>query len=63
MHASIKEFGRSSGLVSWEIPRHIVLDDMEWTPDNGMLTAAMKLRRGQVVEHYRREIERFFPTK
>ncbi len=30
--------------------------DDEWTPENGMLTAAMKLLRRNIREHYRADI-------
>lgn len=32
----------------------------EWTPDSGLVTAAMKLRRRQVYGYYSKDIERMF---
>lgn len=31
--------------------------DVEWTPDSGLTTAAMKIRRPQLEKHYKTEIE------
>ena len=35
----------------------VVLAAEEWTPENGMLTAAMKVNRGNVKEAFRESIE------
>ena len=35
----------------------VVLTAEEWTPENGMLTAAMKVNRGNVKEAFRESIE------
>ena len=49
--------GIKNGLKNFEIPTKelIVLD--EWTPDNGLATAAFKIRRKFIYDEYKNEIE------
>lgn len=49
---SIRETGLKNGLKKAEIPTKIILVSDEWTPDNGMLTAALKLRRSVIKAKY-----------
>jgi long-subunit acyl-CoA synthetase (AMP-forming) len=35
----------------------------EWTPDSGLITAAFKLRRREVVAKYRQDIEDMYRAK
>jgi long-chain acyl-CoA synthetase len=35
----------------------------EWTPESGLVTAAFKIRRREVVEKYRREIDEMYHSK
>lgn len=32
----------------------------EWTPESGMVTAAFKIRRRQIVDHYKNEIQKIY---
>lgn len=32
--------------------RHLALVDEHWTPDNGLMTPTLELRRGEILEHY-----------
>lgn len=43
-----------------EIPKKLTLCAEEWTPDSGLVTAAFKLRRKQIQEHYQKEIDRMY---
>ncbi|XP_018025784.1 long-chain-fatty-acid--CoA ligase 4 isoform X2 [Hyalella azteca] len=45
--------GRRCGLTRWEIPAAVHLTDELWTPDTGLVTAALKLRRKQLDQQYR----------
>ena len=45
--------GRRCGLSRWEIPAAVHLANELWTPDNGLVTAALKLRRKQLDQQYR----------
>ncbi|ROW02379.1 hypothetical protein VSDG_02588 [Cytospora chrysosperma] len=48
--------GRSGGLAGIEIIEGVVLSDEEWTPQNGLVTAAQKLNRKGIVSKYKKEI-------
>lgn len=57
---SIKETGREGGLNPIEIPVDTFLTAEEWNPSNGLVTASLKLRRKQVTDHYRTEIDHMY---
>lgn len=44
--------GRKCGLTRWEIPAAVHLTNELWTPDTGLVTAALKLRRKQLINQY-----------
>ncbi|KAJ3070183.1 long-chain fatty acid-CoA ligase [Podochytrium sp. JEL0797] len=50
---SLKGVAKAVGLKGAEIPGQVLLTDVEWTPQNEMLTAAMKLQRGVIGRRYR----------
>ena len=47
-------------LSNRERVKHIALISEEWNPENGMLTAALKLKRPSIAEHYKEVIERLY---
>jgi len=51
---------RKAHLKEIEIVKNVVLVHEEWTPENGFLTAAMKLQRNAIYSHYRSEIEKAY---
>lgn len=53
--------GINQGLKPIELPCliHIVMNEI-WSPDNDLLTAAMKLRRNQIHKYYKKEIDLMF---
>ena len=53
-------FGVKNGLEKFEVPKKIQLVYDEWTPDSGLVTAALKLKRKQVEETYRGEIKALY---
>ncbi|KAI8607479.1 hypothetical protein BC830DRAFT_1175280 [Chytriomyces sp. MP71] len=53
---SLKAIAKSIGLKPAEIVGQIYLMHEEWTPQNGLLTAAMKLQRKAIVDKYKPEI-------
>nr|XP_027203699.1 long-chain-fatty-acid--CoA ligase 4-like [Dermatophagoides pteronyssinus] len=57
---SLRESGLKNGLKKAEIPTKIQILSDEWTPDNGMLTAAMKLKRSMIKTKYSSIIEELF---
>ena len=62
VHRSLKLFVSTNnlGLSTKEIPKVIRLVKEEWSQDNNLLTAAMKMKRREVNEYYRKEIEQMF---
>ena len=54
--ADITATCKTGKLARFEIPQKVILIDELWTPDNGMLTAVMKLKRVQIVEKHRAQI-------
>ncbi|KAK4684196.1 hypothetical protein P7C73_g6002, partial [Tremellales sp. Uapishka_1] len=49
--------GKKGGLKGVELLKDIVVTSEEWSPENGMLTAAMKLARPFIAKKYEREIQ------
>lgn len=49
--------GKKAGLKPLETLQTVVIDSEEWTPANGLLTAAQKLQRKEIVKHYKKEID------
>lgn len=45
-----------------ERPAKILLVEDEWTPDSGLVTAAMKIRRKNIQDRYINEINRMYKT-
>lgn len=50
----------SAGLHRRETPARVHLCAEEWLPDNELLTAAFKLKRKNVLDFYRQEVDRLF---
>ncbi|KAL2120416.1 hypothetical protein VTJ04DRAFT_4443 [Mycothermus thermophilus] len=48
--------GRAGGLSGIEIIEGVVVVEDEWTPQNGLVTAAQKLNRRGILEKYRKEV-------
>ena len=54
---------RSGGLMKYEIPVKIKICAEEWTPDNELVTSALKIRRKQIAVMYRKEIDEMYEEK
>lgn len=57
---SCQEACRQQNLVEFEIPKKIGLVSEMWTPENNMLTAAMKLKRPMIVNVYKAELDTLY---
>jgi len=57
---SLRETGLSSGLRGGELLSGIILTSEEWTPENGLLTAAMKMKRQEVAKRWADEIKKLW---
>jgi len=51
---------KASKLKSIELVKNVKLFPEEWTPDNGWLTAATKLRRNYVEKQYKPDIDKLY---
>ncbi len=47
-------------LVGFEIPKKIGLVADPWTPENDLLTAAMKLKRIPIIERHKAELDALY---
>lgn len=57
---ALRDHGLNAGLQKTEIPTKIMLVSEDWTPDSGMVTAALKLRRTNIQDKYRMEINNMY---
>ena len=57
---SLSDYGLANGLSRTEVPTKIILSPIEWTPDSGLVTAAMKIRRRFIESHFKDEIEKIY---
>jgi len=55
--AQLKEYGIKNGLKNFEIPAKVLIVLDEWTPENGLVTAALKIRRKFIYDEYQKEIQ------
>mmetsp|Transcript_101205 Transcript_101205/g.140598 ORF Transcript_101205/g.140598 Transcript_101205/m.140598 type:complete len:109 (-) Transcript_101205:257-583(-) len=51
---------KESKLLDFETPQRIALISDLWTPENDMLTAAMKLKRPLIAEKHKEEIQKLY---
>ncbi|KAK6333892.1 long-chain fatty acid-CoA ligase [Orbilia blumenaviensis] len=49
--------GKRGGLAGIEFIDGVVISDEEWTPQSGLVTAAMKLNRRGLTDHFKTEID------
>ncbi|KAH9868969.1 hypothetical protein J1614_008046 [Plenodomus biglobosus] len=59
----LQDAGRKGGLASFETVEGVVLADEEWTPQNGLTTAAQKLNRKGILKQYQKEIDHAYGRK
>ncbi len=52
--------GLSMGLEKFEIPKQVTLLDEQWTPESGVVTAAMKLKRKEIDNRYKAQIDAMY---
>lgn len=56
----LQTLGKANGLNKYEIPTAIKLCSDIWTPESGLVTAALKLRRRQIQEYYQDDIDEMY---
>ena len=52
--------GLANGLEKFEIPKQIYIETELWTPECGLVTAAMKLKRKEIEKKYSSEISQMY---
>lgn len=57
---AIQIHGKQCKLTKTQIPTEIKLVHEDWTPDSGLVTAALKLRRKKIYDYYKNEIDHLF---
>jgi len=62
VHSSLVDIGRKDKLKSFELITHVIIVAEEWTPDNNLLTAAMKLNRRNIYTTYDAGINEILKT-
>ena len=58
--ASMAEMGKEARRKPFELPREVRFSLEEWTTKNGVLTAAMKLKRSVINERFAEQIDSMF---
>ncbi|RYP90380.1 hypothetical protein DL770_003527 [Monosporascus sp. CRB-9-2] len=58
----LQNAGRAGGLSGIEIIEGVVLCDEEWTPENGLVTAAQKLNRKGILKKYEKEVKEAYSS-
>lgn len=56
----MKQVAREKRLNTFEIPQKLYLDTISWTPDTGLVTDALKLKRFNLQTRFEREIEEMY---
>lgn len=57
---ALKAVCKEKKLVAFEIPEKVALISELWTPENEMLTAAMKLKRPVIAEKHKEQIQKLY---
>ncbi|CAJ2513727.1 Uu.00g018460.m01.CDS01 [Anthostomella pinea] len=58
----LQNAGRAGGLSGIEIIEGVALSDEEWTPQNGLVTAAQKLNRKVILDKYKSEVDEAYSS-
>jgi long-chain acyl-CoA synthetase len=59
----LRACGSSAGLEAWETPTKVRLVPGPWTPEQGLLTAALKVRRSNVKQLFKTEVDALTLTR
>ena len=62
VHDDIIAVGIRQRLKSIELPSMITLCAEIWAPDNDLLTAAMKLKRTNIIKHYNQDLQKMWSS-
>lgn len=56
----LRHISKESGLKGFETPQNIHLLPTQWTPQDGLVTPTLKVKRKQMEEFYRKEIDALY---
>ncbi|KAL5971795.1 Long-chain-fatty-acid--CoA ligase 4 [Taenia solium] len=56
----IRRVGAAKRLTSFEIPRKVLLDPEPWTPESGLVTDALKIKRFNIKRKFEEDIKRMY---
>lgn len=59
--SDLNAVGKKSKFKQMELLQTVILDSEEWTPNNGMLTAAQKLQRKAIIKKHEQDIKKNYP--
>ncbi|KAL2317800.1 hypothetical protein Fmac_031676 [Flemingia macrophylla] len=62
VHASLVKEGKLARLEKFEIPAKIKLLSDPWTPDSGLVTAALKLKREAIKKTFNEELSKLYAS-
>ena len=54
------QVGKDAKLQKFEIPEKIVLAPDPWTPESGLVTAALKIKREQVKAKFKDQLQQLY---
>ncbi|CCH59116.1 hypothetical protein TBLA_0B02740 [Henningerozyma blattae CBS 6284] len=60
IHSEMLDTGKKQGLTGIEFLQGIVLFDGEWTPQNGYVTSASKLKRRKILETVQSNVDKLY---
>jgi len=55
--------GKRVGLQKFELPGAVTLVEDLWTPESGLVTAAFKLKRKPIADHYQKDLKRMYGAR
>lgn len=61
--ASLTDAAKAGKLKGIEVVQRVIVTAEEWTPENDMLTAAMKLKRANIVARFKKDIAAAYSAK
>ncbi|ROT72635.1 putative long-chain-fatty-acid--CoA ligase 4 [Penaeus vannamei] len=56
----LQSHGKKQGLGRWDLPVGLHLSPEPWTPESGLVTAALKIRRKPLVAHFKSDIDALY---
>lgn len=57
---SLTDHARKAGLTKFEIPQNVFLCKELWTPESGLVTAAFKIKRKEILNFYAENVQAMY---